>query len=331
MVSLRHYTELLIARKLDLSAAREFSVSLFGQHVIEVQRPSSFKMEYFGHSLKGSSITLGYVRHGTDISVAVNSGDIKDIYNISLPIAGHQELRTVHGRTLSQPDQAILIMPELETELDMSGDCQKIHITIARRAVERVLSDLLRRPIDSLIVFKDGMDAAQGSTGAWWRMARNFLSEFQATSQLNEHYHFSDEVENILIRCLLLSQPSNYSGEIENLFIARTPAYVTRARNFIEANYFHPIHLHDIEFAAGVTRQRLFKDFCRHTGFTPIAYLKNFRLRRAHEQILKAGQAENISTIALSVGFTHLGRFSRDYKQMYGKSPSETALQQEAS
>jgi AraC-like DNA-binding protein len=32
----------------------------------------------------------------------------------------------------------------------------------------------------------------------------------------------------------------------------------------------------------------------------------------------------NISSIAMGWGFTHLGRFSSDYKKLFGETPSET-------
>jgi AraC-like DNA-binding protein len=32
----------------------------------------------------------------------------------------------------------------------------------------------------------------------------------------------------------------------------------------------------------------------------------------------------NVTEVALNYGFTHLGRFSADYRKMFGELPSET-------
>jgi transcriptional regulator GlxA family with amidase domain len=104
----------------------------------------------------------------------------------------------------------------------------------------------------------------------------------------------------------------------------RIPEYVARAKSFIEANYREAIHLEDIEAAAGVSRLKLFVGFRKHIGLTPAAYLKDYRLRQARVRLLQDQSNQNISSIALSVGFNHLGRFASDYKLAFSESPSET-------
>jgi transcriptional regulator GlxA family with amidase domain len=37
-----------------------------------------------------------------------------------------------------------------------------------------------------------------------------------------------------------------------------------------------------------------------------------------------AGRFDDVTSIAWSVGFTHLGRFALAYRQAYGESPSQT-------
>ena len=54
-------------------------------------------------------------------------------------------------------------------------------------------------------------------------------------------------------------------------------------------------------------------------------YLKLVRLERVRTRLLKDGPTAQISSIAMSEGFGHLGHFSADYKRAYGESPSQTA------
>ncbi|WP_244139373.1 helix-turn-helix transcriptional regulator [Burkholderia vietnamiensis] len=84
------------------------------------------------------------------------------------------------------------------------------------------------------------------------------------------------------------------------------------------------IALEDIERAAGVSRYKLFDAFRQYLGQTPMAYLKRYRLEAVRREILEDRSAGNLSSIALSWGLSHLGRFSSDYKALFGETPSET-------
>ena len=64
-----------------------------------------------------------------------------------------------------------------------------------------------------------------------------------------------------------------------------------------------------------------FKAFC---GVTPMQYLKELRLDRAHAELQGASHGAQVSGVALRWGFGHLGRFSADYHARFGENPSET-------
>lgn len=316
----------IVTKGLDLKAAHPFSESLCGPHLIRASKPSRFNLVYSGHLLRGMSTTIGYLKHNTDISVGVAENGISQTYNISLPVSGEQELRSARGIESSNVSRGIVVSPEQEVEIDLSGDCCKIHVTISRMAVEAVLRSILGKRNDAPLVFAEGMDATQGGAAAWWRMAKNFLTELECARDLYGCRYFSQEIETALVKGLLIAQPSNYSAQIRHALGTKVPAYVLRAKNFIEANYRDPIRFEDIVAAARVSRPKLFDSFRRHTGFTPIAYLKDFRLRQARAELLLDRCRHNVSAIALGVGFNHLGRFSADYKRAFSETPSETIL-----
>ncbi len=49
------------------------------------------------------------------------------------------------------------------------------------------------------------------------------------------------------------------------------------------------------------------------------------RLNRAHEDLqLADAQTTNVSDIATKWGFSHFGRFAKEYKALFGVLPSET-------
>lgn len=151
------------------------------------------------------------------------------------------------------------------------------------------------------------------------------LGEFENASGLYAHSVFAGDLEKALIKGLILAQPNNYSAELQQADGRKPPHYLVKARDFIHAHARDELRLEDIEAAAGVGRSTLFDAFRQHVGLAPMAYLKKFRLEQVRRQLIEDRSGHNVSAIAIDWGFTHLGRFSVDYKKRFGEAPSQTA------
>ena len=55
-----------------------------------------------------------------------------------------------------------------------------------------------------------------------------------------------------------------------------------------------------------------------------ITRLKDIRLERARAELLAGGDGVSVTTVAMAWGFTHLGKFSNDYRARFGELPSQT-------
>ena len=53
-------------------------------------------------------------------------------------------------------------------------------------------------------------------------------------------------------------------------------------------------------------------------------HLRNIRLAQVREALIRADPEENVTAVAMSLGFTHMGRFSVEYRLRFGESPSQT-------
>lgn len=81
----------------------------------------------------------------------------------------------------------------------------------------------------------------------------------------------------------------------------------------------------DICAATAVSERTLQYAFRRYVNVTPLIYLRMCRLNRARAALRQLDpNSATVTTIALRYGFLHLGRFSADYKNTFGESPSET-------
>jgi transcriptional regulator GlxA family with amidase domain len=68
--------------------------------------------------------------------------------------------------------------------------------------------------------------------------------------------------------------------------------------------------------------------FQRVHGISPYRYLRMLMFSRARRALMSArGRSMTVTKIATRFGFADLGRFSVEYRKMFGESPSETLRQ----
>ncbi|UXA10365.1 helix-turn-helix transcriptional regulator [Mycobacterium sp. SMC-8] len=103
------------------------------------------------------------------------------------------------------------------------------------------------------------------------------------------------------------------------------PRMLRRALDFIHENAQYDITIRDIAAAADVTPRAIQYAFREHMATTPLEYLRRIRLERAHRELKSADPAyDTVTSIAGRCGFSHPGRFSSAYKEVFGIEPSRT-------
>ncbi|HTT21042.1 MAG TPA: helix-turn-helix domain-containing protein, partial [Candidatus Sulfotelmatobacter sp.] len=100
---------------------------------------------------------------------------------------------------------------------------------------------------------------------------------------------------------------------------------VQRAEKYVLSQPDVSLHVTDLCRAIGASERALEYAFKEILKMSPIAFLRRARLHRVH-QALRTGTrgTTTVSTEALKWGFWHFGDFSKDYKNCFGESPSDT-------
>jgi AraC-like DNA-binding protein len=94
-----------------------------------------------------------------------------------------------------------------------------------------------------------------------------------------------------------------------------------RAQAFIETHYRDPVRMEDLCRATEVRTRMLQRCFRNYFDLTITEYLKAVRFEAARRDLAAAHPPEQtVARIALDHGFTHLGRFSVEFKQRFGFS-----------
>jgi AraC-like DNA-binding protein len=97
-----------------------------------------------------------------------------------------------------------------------------------------------------------------------------------------------------------------------------------RFEHLIEANLDRPLYLPEV-CAAIRTSERTLRAACNdHLGMGPKRYLLGRRMELARRALGQAIPGATVADAATRFGFWHLGRFSTEYRLLFGETPSRT-------
>jgi AraC-like DNA-binding protein len=181
------------------------------------------------------------------------------------------------------------------------------------------------RSVLAQIDFAPTMRAHTGAARTWMTMA-SLLSEhvFRPDSVLNQPIVGLPFVDS-LVRGLLLAVEHPYRAELESKQDDPTPPAIRTAVDIIEAEAERPLTVSEIAARSHISARALQLGFRQHLGTTPMSYLRDVRLRRAHQELLESDPSvDMVSRIAYRWGFRNTGRFAAVHAARYGESPAVT-------
>jgi AraC-like DNA-binding protein len=94
-----------------------------------------------------------------------------------------------------------------------------------------------------------------------------------------------------------------------------------RARDAMDRSYAQPLDIPSLAKLAHVSEAHFIRTFRATFGETPHRYLQRRRVERA--MFLLGTTDRSVTEICLDVGFASLGTFSRTFRQIVGRSPTE--------
>ena len=133
------------------------------------------------------------------------------------------------------------------------------------------------------------------------------------------------EIQDLFVTTLVGGLSAESDVELKGLARRNRVRAVSAARDYIEANLGDPLGTEVISQAIGVSPRTLEYAFRDIFDTTPLLYLKNRRLHAARRRLLEDSEPKpTVTSAAQACGFHHLSYFARDYRAMFGESPSET-------
>jgi AraC-like DNA-binding protein len=256
----------------------------------------------------------------------IRCADERPYYMVSVPVAGQIELSHRKAFISVGPGRAALCLPEGELAVSRwAGGGRTIALRIDRTVVEDALSDALGQQLTAQIAFNPSMLTTEGAARSWTQMMLMLNHElFKVDSALSQPLVAAPFIDS-LIRALLLATDHPYREVLETEAKHVAPQTIRTAVEIMEAEPHLPLRVTSLAARSQVSARALQQGFQRHMGVSPMSYLRQVRLRRAHQDLLHSDPSlETVESIALRWGFTNPGRFAAAHAARYGENPAQT-------
>ena len=97
--------------------------------------------------------------------------------------------------------------------------------------------------------------------------------------------------------------------------------YLLRSLDYIDMHYNKDISIDSLSRHLGITRKHLYYVFKKLTEYSPKDYIINYRIREATMLLLDYNLT--IYNVAIAVGYSNQFHFSKEFKKIVGKAPTE--------
>ena len=298
------YRQLLVSEPIDFALAPETVAQLsVSTAILPVSGARLHHITSSGHMIEAedtTSLTIMMPIVGT-LVVKTGSGDFRLAAGGSLTLRPSRRRTQVAGSG-GKPFEAYMLKVPANVFGTMDGQ------TLPRRGREFA-----------------AVEDTSNATGPLRDFLRYFLGDLASPDSLLNNSSAGAMAEALLwehFRAFLAKTETSLPSAVQSS--QSSMRMVWAAIDFMRAHYAEAITVSDIA-AAVRTGPRNLQDAFRSCGNrTPIAMLSAIRMENVRLDLMISDPSFSVTHIAMNCGFTHMGRFAKAYRNIYGEAPSQT-------
>jgi AraC-like DNA-binding protein len=271
------------------------------------------------------NLSLLKLRYGYGADVSVDPDCLDGYYLLVLPTQG-QALFHFDGRSIEvSPKEAVLISPDRRFHFRASHDYEQVLLRLDRPAIADAWCRLTAQEQAPDICF----DAVIPLNTAGWQALLPMLQWVVRCSNLGQGKDTAQaallaQTEILVATTLLLHQPHSMAAHLWPSPPPSAPQAIRRAQAYMLEHLGERLPVAMVASHCGLSVRRLQTLFQDECGQSPLQWLRMQRLQAVRQALSQADGAGKVSEIATRFGFTHLGEFSRAYRQAFGETPQQT-------
>ena len=240
--------------------------------------------------------------------------DRSDVPNLILPFRGIAEIIEDDGNKarMSSGDSIGCYFANKQHAASKSGPIEAIALAFNPNKLLEVLRSVAGNPNISLPEHSFDINFSRGKTRF---ILERFFYSLNAVGTLGAYNEVTQDM--IMRHCayiILENQGCNLSTKV----LAHKSNVIDHVCAYMYENLSEPLTLTGLEAVAGISVRSLQMEFKKRFQLSPLCWLREQRLLRAHQLLTSKNEERPVSAIAKECGFTHFGRFSVAFKKKFG-------------
>jgi AraC-like DNA-binding protein len=297
---------------------RHFGSTLFGAARIELKNLDHFEARVNLVQLQETGLAFGATSTGLAIDNLA-----ADFIRLKIACKG-RATSSLDGRTTEINDRQFAITPAgAPSRMVCEAGHERLTLRLYEHALLQRLTALLGAKPKGEMTFQAAIEADQPYALSLSRLIHFFSQQLDsATSRLPAAVW--RELEQAVQIAFLYASRHTFSHLLERQESMPAPWVVRRIEEFIEAHWREAITIDRLAAEVGVSTRAIFRAFERSRAYSPMAFAKAIRLKRAREILMSGDPRVSVTAAAFQTNFASPGRFARDYREAFGELPSET-------
>ena len=279
---------------------------------------------FFGQAkrVQFEHIGLDYCAYGADVEI-----DFPEAPSLRQQFCLNGDGETIiQRRGVPLSDQATCVIPpDTKITTRFGAGYRQLVLRVDPTALRRKLEAFVGADLPDPVEFRPRQTFRTPQAEMLKRSALFFAGEVE-TFESEACRLARDEFEEALLAAFLTGNAHNYSYLLQAPPPGLAPRQVWLAESFIEANWDKPLTIDSLAKAVGVGARSVFQSFKDYRGYTPMAFVKDVRLRRAREMLGLARPGDSVTAVAYRCGYQNHGYFAREYRARLANLPRRRLL-----
>jgi AraC-like DNA-binding protein len=313
------FSRYAIIRSRHANEVEEKIYSTFGAYDFLVDGPSEL-LDVAADYWSSPRMNLSYCSYSA--GVRIKFPEIR-MYRQQIPLAGTARIEPGKLSHDLSSLKTYVIAPSTKMNVQFGRGYRQLVLHIEESYLNSLAATLIGSGAIKKLEFIGSADTGGEAYRSFLRRLAFFIQEINFVGQMGNTWAIR-ELESMLALSFIRANPSNYTKFFEEPERWRGSGLVRKIEEYIEANFFRAITIEEMASVASASVRTIFDHFRRTRGYTPIRFLRQVRLQSARGMLLEPEEHTSVTDVALCCGFSNLGHFAREYRELFGEKPSQT-------
>lgn len=298
---------------------RHALISTYGARHFETADSHAFAAR--ANYAKFESIGIGFCAYGLGRTVVdFPEGDFA---RIQFGLRG-QSATTIDGRrVLIDSEQACITSPGRAAKITFEPDFEQIVVRIETSALRRALTSILGAQSKVVPDFDSELNLNHPLAANFRRLVLAFAQQLdECAAELP--LILLKQIEQSITLNFLYATRHSLNELLERREGNAALRHIQKVEEYIEAHWDQPMSVETLATVSNISVRALFRAFQETRGYSPKAFAKSVRLKKAREMLVDPAPDAAVTAVAFRCGFSNLGHFANDYRRMFGELPSFT-------